>query len=137
MEQAVVDDVLTIGQLAAETQIGVSTIRFYEQKGLIDGPPRNKSGYRLYSRGAVRRLLFVKKSRELGFSLREVAQLIKFAEQQKPGCDAVKRQLQGQFEEVNEEFDRLTWRRDKLKRLLEGCENPSAGCTLYEMMLEE
>ena len=60
------DEVLTIGQLAQRAGIGVSTIRFYEQKGLIEGPPRNKSGYRLYPPKMVEKVRLIKHRRDLG-----------------------------------------------------------------------
>jgi len=64
---------LTISQVAKQAGIGIETIRFYERKGLINEPPRRKSGYREYSLDAIARLVFIRRAKDLGFSLNEIA----------------------------------------------------------------
>ncbi len=66
---------LTIGKVAKQAGIGVETIRFYERIGLLEEPPRNGSGYRQYSPEAVVKLRFIKKAKQLGFSLKEIEEL--------------------------------------------------------------
>lgn len=67
---------LTIGQVARLAGVGVETVRFYEREGLLDQPARRESGYRQYPRGAVARLRFIKRAKELGFQLKEIRELI-------------------------------------------------------------
>ena len=67
---------LTIGKVAHQAGIGVETVRFYEREGLIDEPPRGKSGYRHYPETIVSRILFIRRSKELGFTLREIKELL-------------------------------------------------------------
>lgn len=67
---------LTIGKLAEKAGISIQTIRFYERKGLIEPPPRNESGYRLYSEDAQCSLFFIKQVKKLGFSLDEIKELL-------------------------------------------------------------
>ena len=63
---------LTIGHLAKETGVNLETVRYYERRGLLPKPPRSASGYRLFPAEAARRLRFIRRAQELGFSLREI-----------------------------------------------------------------
>lgn len=83
---------LSIGQLAAAAGIEVTTVRFYERKGLLPAPPRRASGYRIYDQAAVQRLHFIHQAKQLGFSLAEIAELL--ALRVRPGrtCTYVKGQ---------------------------------------------
>ena len=63
---------LTIGQVARSAGVGVETVRFYERQGLLEEPARKDSGYRQYSQDVVARLRFIKRAKELGFSLKEI-----------------------------------------------------------------
>ncbi|MDB5294606.1 MAG: merR1 [Phycisphaerales bacterium] len=67
---------LTIGQLAHRAGVGVETIRFYEREGLLAEPQRRASGYRQYGEDVVARLRFIRRAKELGFTLKEVAELL-------------------------------------------------------------
>src|SRR5690625_7878680 len=67
---------MKIGEVARRTRLTVEAIRFYEKQGLIEEPPRSPSGYRQYAEGVVARLDFIQRSKELGFSLREVDELL-------------------------------------------------------------
>ena len=67
---------LTIGQVAREAGIGVETVRFYEREGLLEHPARRSSGYREFQTDAVARLRFIKQAQRLGFTLREIKELL-------------------------------------------------------------
>ena len=69
-------ETLTIGQLAERGGVNLETVRYYEREGLMLPPPRKSSGHRAYSPNAVRRLRFIKRAQELGFSLSEVKELL-------------------------------------------------------------
>ncbi len=75
---------LTIGRLADLGGVNLETIRYYEQKGLVPVPPRTAAGYRVFPREAARRLQFIKRAQELGFSLREIGELLEL--RIKPGA---------------------------------------------------
>mgnify|MGYP000673699022 CR=1 FL=1 len=68
---------MTIGKLAKEAGVGVETVRFYERKGLIQKPQKRESGFRTYSQEEVSRIRFIRRAQELGFTLREVKELVK------------------------------------------------------------
>src|SRR5260370_19574873 len=67
---------LTIGRLAKQAGVNVETVRFYERRGLLPKPPRTASGYRLFPPDAARRLRFIRRTQELGFSLTEIGELL-------------------------------------------------------------
>ena len=68
---------LSIGQLAKQAGVGVETVRFYEREGLLAEPERRQSGYRQYQNDTVQRLLFIRRAKELGFTLKEIKELLK------------------------------------------------------------
>src|SRR5712691_8857015 len=67
---------LTIGHLARESGMNLETIRYYERRGLLHRPPRSASGYRLFPIEAAQRLRFIQRAKELGFSLKEIGELL-------------------------------------------------------------
>jgi Hg(II)-responsive transcriptional regulator len=67
---------LMIGEVARRAGVGVETVRFYERQGLLEAPIRRTSGYRQYTEDAVSRLQFIRRSKELGFSLKEIGELL-------------------------------------------------------------
>jgi len=69
-------DRLTIGKAAEQGGINLQTIRYYERQGLLPEPPRHNSGYRMLSIDAVKRLRFIKRAQDLGFSLKEIKELL-------------------------------------------------------------
>ena len=72
-------DAIHIGELAQKTGCNIETIRYYERIGLLPSPPRSASRYRVYERPDVQRLFFVRRARELGFTLDEVRALLALA----------------------------------------------------------
>ena len=69
-------DRLTIGEVAKQTHVRIETLRYYERMGLVAPPPRNGSNYRLYPEETVRRVQFIKRAQQLGFSLKEITELL-------------------------------------------------------------
>jgi len=67
---------LTIGHLAKSAGVNLETVRYYERRGLLPKPPRSASGYRLFPSDAARRLRFIRRAQELGFSLKEIRELL-------------------------------------------------------------
>ena len=67
---------MTIGHLAREAGVNLETVPYYERRGLLPKPPRSASGYRLFPTDAARRLRFIRRAQELGFSLKEIRELL-------------------------------------------------------------
>ncbi len=66
----------SIGQLAAAAGVNIETVRYYTRRGLIEQPTKPKHGYRVYPRPTLKRILFIKRAQELGFTLAEIANLL-------------------------------------------------------------
>ena len=82
---------VTIGQLAKLTGVNLETVRYYERIGLMVAPDRNASGHRLYDQRALRQLTFVRRSRELGFSVADIRELIRLATPDTDSCAEVQK----------------------------------------------
>ena len=79
-----------IGELSNQTGCKVETIRYYEQQSLMPKPPRTDGGHRLYSEKMLGRLLFIRRSRELGFSMEEIRDLLSLVDGEQVSCERVK-----------------------------------------------
>lgn len=80
---------MKIGEISAATGLSVETIRYYEREGLIAPPARTQSNYRSYGGDTWERLIFIRRARDLGFSLDQVRQLLDLADDRGRPCDAV------------------------------------------------
>ncbi len=89
MKQQRKRDYLSRGQLARKTGVNGETIRYYEKVGLLPPPPRTDGGHRAYGRDHLRLLRFIRRARELGFSLEEIGQLLRLSGDQGYNCAEV------------------------------------------------
>lgn len=126
----------TISRAAEEAGVGVETIRFYERKGLIEQPLKPRGGgYRVYSEKAVERIRFIRQAQELGFSLREIDELLSLRADPDTDCADVRAQASAKLEEVERKMTRLRRIRSALNELIATCpkQGPAAGrCTILE-----
>ena len=81
---------LKIGELARAADVGVETIRYYERRGLLTRPPRRASGYRQYPPQAVNRVRFIRRAQALGFTLREIEELLALRVDDERSCADVR-----------------------------------------------
>lgn len=81
---------MTIGQLATESATDAQTIRFYERFGLLTPPKRTESNYRLYDNAAAERLRFIRRAKEIGFSLNDIKALLRMADGKFRRCEEVR-----------------------------------------------
>src|SRR5919199_5139981 len=91
---------LTIGQIARRAGVGVETVRFYERQGLLEEPARKESGYRQYPEDVVARLRFIKRAKELGFSLKEIKELLALRVDPATTCAEVKARAQAKVADI-------------------------------------
>lgn len=127
---------MTIGQIAKQTDVGIETIRFYERKGLIKDPPRRKSGYRQYSPEVVKRILFIKRAKELGFSLKEIADLLSLRVNPNSTCANVKKRAEDKLNLVEEKIHELRRIKKALTQLVKTCrgKGPTSECPIMEAL---
>lgn len=127
---------LTIGEVARRAGIGVETIRFYERKGLIDEPPRRASGYRQYEGDAVERLRFIRRAKELGFSLKEIAELLALRSGDATHCEDVHAQLEAKSADIESRIAGLRHMQRALLDLAAACaaQDPLGECAILEAL---
>lgn len=117
---------LRIGQLAEAAGVAVETVRFYEQQGLLPKPKRSTGGYRLYPDSMLERLRFIRRAKELGFSLQEIKNLLRL--QDHGGSHAkVKKISSAKLAEIDEKIRDLQSIRDVLSHLVKQCDGSSAS----------
>jgi DNA-binding transcriptional MerR regulator len=112
---------MTIGRVAGAAGVSIDTIRFYERQGLIEKPRRNFSGYRNYSDGVLDRLRFINDAKRLGFTLKEVRELLSEGVKSTAECGPVTRKAEVKLVEMNEEIARLQRLRVTLRKMVEAC----------------
>src|SRR5260370_42587738 len=111
---------LRSGELARRANVNVETLRFYERQGLLPKPPQRASGYREYSTEAVGLVQFIKRAQVLGFSLREVKELLALQEVPRATCGDVVVLAQHKIEEIDAKISDLRAMRAALTKLLKG-----------------
>lgn len=126
---------LAIGDMARMTGTKVNTIRFYEERGLLPKPERTGSGRRTYGDEDAKRLLFIRKSRSLGFPLDTVRELLTFADDQKQSCAAVDRIARTHLAEIDRKIADLAALRSELDRIIGSCDQGTvADCKIIESL---
>ena len=128
---------LTTGQLAKEAHVNVETIRYYERRGLLPEPPRRESGYRQYSQKDVTRIRFIKQAQELGFSLREISELLSLRVEKNSTCSVVKRRAEAKIADIEQKIETLQWMKQALVKLAAICQGGQAStteCSILEAM---
>ncbi len=139
MKKPIAPRFLTRGLLAREGGVHGETIRFYEKKGLLAEPERTAAGYRHYPAEAVRRVRFIKRSQELGFTLAEIAELLKLRAKPKGRSGAVKRLAAKKLTVIDEKIADLQRIRAALGRLTAECDGvgPVSHCPILTAMEEQ
>ncbi|MDX2110251.1 MAG: heavy metal-responsive transcriptional regulator [Verrucomicrobiota bacterium] len=118
---------LTIGKVAREAGIGIETVRFYERERLLAPPARSASGYRFFNEDTVPRLNFIKRAKDLGFTLAEIRDLLAFNEDTVNGCGDVKVLVEEKIAGVEAKIEDLKRIRKGLKTLAQRC--PGTGAS--------
>ena len=123
---------LRIGQLAQRSGVGVETVRFYEREGLIPAPPRRPSGYRDYPLETVDRIVFIRRAKELGFSLKEISELLDLRVRPRHNCAHVKRNADAKIADIDIKMAALRRMRRALMDLTRACEQraPTTECPI-------
>jgi MerR family transcriptional regulator, copper efflux regulator len=130
---------LTISKLADCGGVNLTTIRYYERRGLLPKPSRSASGYRLYTDDAVRRLRFIKQAQLLGFSLAEVRDLLSLRMQSDTTCAHIKLRAKGKITAVDRKIADLQRIKSALTSLASACrgKGPTSECPILEALETE
>ena len=111
----------TVGDLATQGGCKVETVRYYEKTGLMPDPPRTEGGHRIYSLDHLKRLIFIRRSRGLGFSIDQVRELLRFVDEPNHTCGEVRDMAMQQAQAVQKRID-------DLKRLQKALSEMAARC---------
>jgi MerR family copper efflux transcriptional regulator len=127
---------LTSGQLAEGAGVGIETIRYYERKGLLPPPARSRAGYRRFPVEAVDRLRFIRQAQHLGFSLKEIQELLSLRIDPKASCSEIRKRAQAKISEIEQRLRGLQRMREVLWRLIEACggRGPATVCPILEAL---
>ena len=128
---------LPIGELAKRTGVKVPTIRFYEQIGLLDPPPRTDGNQRRYGGPEVERLNFIRHARELGFEVEDIRELLAMSGQPQASCHQADSIAQNHLREVDRRIASLTALRRELARMVDECGHGRiCDCRIIEVLAD-
>lgn len=126
-----------IGTASRRTRVNIETIRYYERVGLVPRPRRTEGGYRLYDGSDVKRLAFIRRSRELGFGLDEIRALLKLVDERPGTCAEVKALGERHLGDVEAKLADLRKMRRVLKELVSRCADGTVpDCPLIEALYD-
>ncbi|WP_210359004.1 MerR family transcriptional regulator [Sphingomonas beigongshangi] len=126
---------MKIGEVAKRTGLKVETVRFYEAEGLITPPLRSGGNYRMYDDKQVKRLLFVRRARDLGFTLEQVRELLTLADEPRRSCAEVDAIAIAHLREVDRKLADLQAFKAEILSRLECCTRTSvADCQIIEAL---
>lgn len=130
---------LTIGRLAKEAGVNLETVRFYERRGLLPRPPRSASGYRLFPADAARRLRFIRRAQELGFSLKEIGELLSLRVSRRTTSAAIRARAEAKIVDVEAKIETLESMKKTLRKLANSCDgcSPLAECPILDSLDRE
>lgn len=129
---------LTIGRLARTAGVNVETIRYYQRRHLVIEPPRPVQGYRYYPRETIDRVRFIKRAQRLGFTLREIGELLKLSDGH---CADVHTLAEAKCQRIRAQLRELEALHESLQRLLHCCEDDGEAtaerCPLIDALMRQ
>ncbi len=129
---------ITIGEMSRRTRCKIETIRYYERAGLMPAPPRSSGGYRLYDEAHLKRLNFIRRGRELGFSLDRVRELLTLAEGGGSNCDEVKETTLDHLSDIESKIADLSRMARVLRQKAALCKGGNVPeCPILEALFDE
>lgn len=111
----------TIGSVGRRAGVGIDTIRYYERAGLLPPPQRRASGYRDYGDAAIEQLRFIRRAKDLGFTLDEIRELLALSSDRERGVRNVKCRAEARLAGIEERIRELQKVRRGLKQLIAAC----------------
>ena len=128
----------TRGVIAKRTGVNIETVRYYERIGLLPAPPRSKGGHRMYNEDLLRRLHFIRRSRELGFTLDEVRGLLRLVDGGDYTCGEVETLTTAHLGEVRRKLADLKRLEKVLREMISRCEGGEVPeCPVIEALFKE
>lgn len=127
---------LSIGKLARQAGVKISTIRVYERHDLLPEPARSAAGYREYETADLDRLVFIRRAKELGFTLSEIRELLALFDAPDTGCADVLAQAEEKLADIDARLRDLRKMKRSLTDLTKACtgQGPSSGCPIFQAL---
>src|SRR5215472_13499794 len=127
---------LKVGEVARQAGVNLQTVHYYERRGLLPEPPRTDSNYRAYPGDAVRRVRFIKRAQDLGFTLREIQELLSWRAVPGEHCGDVRARAEAKIVEIDEKVRHLQAMRRALTRFIGEClgERAASECPILEAL---
>lgn len=132
--------VMSVGALSTQAGCNIETVRYYENIGLMPEPPRSEGGHRQYTHSHAKRLCFIRRSRELGFPIDQVRELLKLIDEPNHTCGEVKAITVVQAREVQKKISDLERLRDALNKMTVSCSGGSYtvdDCPIIDALFEQ
>lgn len=125
---------MKIGEVSKQSNVGIETIRYYEREGLLAEPERRPSGYRQYDQTVVSRLQFIRRTKELGFTLAEIKELLGLWFDANTRCEHVRNKAEQKIENIEDKIRSLQKMKRSLKKVIGECASRDAveDCPLLE-----
>lgn len=132
-------ETMTIGRVAKQAGVNIETVRFYERKGLVETPKRAASGYRQYRQETVKRIRFIKRTKDLGFTLKEIGELLAIRTEPGASCADVRIRAGAKIADIDERMCELAKMKNALVTLARECRatGPVTECPILEAMEPE
>ena len=112
---------MRIGEIAAEAEVNIQTLRYYERRGLLEAPVRRASGYREYGSDDVQRVRFIRRAQDLGFTLQEIGDLLALQVQAAKSCGVVERRASATLARIDTKVADLKRMRTALAKYVNAC----------------
>ncbi len=130
---------MKIGEVAKAAGVGIDAIRFYEREGLIPEPARRPSGYRVYPPDVVLSLRFIRRAKELGFSLKEISELLSLEGNPQATAGDVKQLAEEKLSDLEGKIRALQRMRRALRKRVEECSGrgPTSSCSILRSLDDE
>lgn len=124
---------LTIGQLARQAGVNIETIRYYQRLGIIIEPDKPEQGYRIYPQQSIERVLFIRRAKQLGFSLKEIAELLELGDGH---CDDVRLCAEEKQIQIKKQIQDLQNLQQTLNKLINNCrqEKDNTHCPIVRSL---
>ena len=124
---------LTIGQLAQRARVNIETVRYYQRLGLINEPQKPEQGYRIYPDETIERILFIRRAKQLGFTLKEIAELLELGDGH---CNDVRLRAEEKQQQIKKQIEDLQNLQQTLTKLIKSCqqENNNSLCPIVESL---
>ena len=130
---------MKIGEVAKAAGVGIDAVRFYEREGLLPEPDRRPSGYRDYSPDAVLDLRFIKRAKELGFSLKGISELLSIDREPDATAGDVKKLAEEKLADLEDKIRSLQRMKRALREVAKSCpgRGPTSDCSILRSLTED